>query len=147
MKARLRFGVSTMLLLASSVVSADILLYTPNADTCASLPGAWSGTGKVYQWSIGTCLYHGKATIQSVDATGHFILDIAVEKDSGSLLCPNHYETRLPGSCVDGQLALTTKYGHLTGALSGDTGHAEGTLTISPGINAQVNIQLQKMSS
>lgn len=132
-----------LILMTSSATQADFLIHSATNLSCPMLMGNWTGSGKVSNWAV-DCSYRGSATVHSMDQSGNFIFDITVDKTGGSFVCPNHSSKSLAGSCQDGRIVFKTNYGHLTGNVSGDAGYAEGTLTISPGISADVKINIQR---
>lgn len=144
MKKGLMIGTTVFALAFSTISSADIFLSTFSADSCENLAGKWQGTGKVTNWAIGECLYRGEGNVNHVDENGVFTLTLTVNKDSGSVLCPNHVTQVLPGMCRDGKISLKTDYGSLTGGISGNAGTAKGTISIATGISADVVVQLRK---
>lgn len=145
MKKGFVFGVAITLLSFASLSHANIIIHSYSANSCDDLAGEWTGTGKASNWAIGKCVYHGAGQLKNVDTAGNFILDLSVDKDSGSILCPAHTTAHMSGHCSDGRVTLITDYGHLTGDVANGSGHANGTLTVSPGITADVDIQLQKV--
>ena len=146
MKKGFVFGVAITLLSCATFSRAVIIIHSYNANACDDLAGEWTGTGKASNWAIGKCVYHGSGQLKNVDATGNFILDLSVDKESGSILCPAHTAAHMSGYCHDGKVTLITDYGHLTGDIANGSGQAKGTLKVSPGITAEVDIQIQKVS-
>ncbi len=143
MKRHLLIGTSIIMLSLANVAYADFFIHSSDLNTCPNIAGQWNGTGVLSNWLIGSCLYHGTGKIGNVDNVGHFTLDVAAEKESGSIVCPQSPTVQLAGTCVDGNVTISTSYGNLTGNMSGNQGDAKGTLTISPGITVDVNIQFQ----
>jgi hypothetical protein len=140
----LSFAIATLSFATMSY--ADIFMHTNPMASCGDVVGKWTGVGQVSSWVTGTCTYHGAGQLTNVDAAGNFTLDLAVDKDSGGILCPGHSEDHLNGRCTDGKVTLQTKYGHLEGMLDGRSGTAKGTLTLALGVKADVDIQLKKVS-
>lgn len=124
---------------------ADAIFYSSLANACEYISGHWAGTGKASNWVLGDCIYHGAGTVSSLDATGHFKIEVASDKDSGSILCPNHATKQLTGICLNGVVTIMTEYGNMTGSFSQNSGSAKGTLSVAPGMNADVVIQFQRV--
>lgn len=144
MRNSLMIGTLMASLACSTLAYADIFMHH-HAETCADLAGEWTGTGKVSNWLIGDCYYHGTGKVQGVDAAGKFTLDLEVNKDSGSSVCPNQTTQHLPGTCSNGTVTLNSGYGDLVGNISERAGSAKGTLRILPGVTADVTIQIKKV--
>ncbi|VVC75878.1 hypothetical protein AQUSIP_11790 [Aquicella siphonis] len=123
---------------------ADITMHSYAANACQKLSGQWAGTGTAKNWMIGQCEYSGSGTASSVDAAGNFTLKFNADKDSGSMLCPKHTSQQMSGKCINGDITINTEYGSLKGSLSEKTGEAKGTLHISPGVQADLTIRIQR---
>lgn len=132
------------LLCFAFTVHADIVISFDAPNTCANLDGSWSGTSKVSHWLSGICTYHGTGTIIFIDAFGHFRVSGRADKDSGSFLCPAQISEQLSGVCVDGLMTIKTDFAVVTGTLSGNSGSAQGRLTLSPGLDVDVFAQAHK---
>jgi hypothetical protein len=113
---------------------------------CSQLAGSWLGTGTASSWLLGECIYHGTGIMSSVDEMGNFTADVKADKDSGNILCPNHTIKKIKGFCFNGVVTLKTDYGHLDGDFTSSSGNAKGTLSVAPGVSADVNVQFIKMS-
>ncbi len=142
MKKILLISSIATLLSLTNLAHADFLFNSTDADACKTIPGNWQGTGKASHWLIGICNYHGTGTASAIDAAGNFNFDVALQRDSGSLLCPASHTDRFAGHCVNGKATLVTSYGTLNGNFSGDSAHAQGTLTIS-GLDVDVEFNFQ----
>jgi len=144
MKKFVMYGLTLAVLSSATVSYADIFMSSFSANACPDLSGSWIGTGKVSHWMIGDCSYRGSGNINRVDERGDFMLDLHINKSSGSILCPQTVETTLPGKCGDGQITLKTKYGHLTGHVAGNTGSATGQLSVA-GVSADVTVTIKRV--
>ena len=145
MKRNVRIGLMAAALSFANMSYADFIFRTNNPNACESLAGQWAGTGKAYNWLVGTCIYHGIGLISTLDSSGSFTVDSAADKDSGSFLCPNHAARQLTGNCINGVITVKTEYGNLTGTISANSGDAKGTLTISPGVTAEVTTTFSRV--
>ncbi|KTC98365.1 hypothetical protein [Legionella erythra] len=132
-----------MMLLANGSY-ANFTFYPNALNNCTSIAGNWAGKGMASSWLTGECHYHGAGTVSAVDSNGHFNIELAVDKDSGSFLCPNHTTKQLAGVCRDGVVTIQTEYGNLNGHFSENTGNASGKLTVSPGMSADVSVQFYR---
>ncbi len=141
----LLIGFAAATLSFASMSHADATLYSGVANACEYISGHWAGTGKASNWVIGECIYHGAGTISTLDTTGHFRIEVTSDKDSGSILCPNHTSKQLTGICINGVVTIMTEYGNLAGNFSQNAGNANGTLSVAPGMNADVEIQFQRV--
>jgi hypothetical protein len=130
---------SILLFSFSNISSASFYMTTTS---CDNISGVWTGSGTASNWVL-NCHYHGEAIIKSVNQSGQISLDIKIDKDSGSLLCPNHETAQLMGFCQAGQMTILTNYGNLNGNIVGNRGSAKGKLSLSPGLSANVTIELQ----
>ncbi len=131
--------VATLFLTQISYADFTFHASTPNA--CEHLAGRWSGTGTASNWAIGECAYHGSGLISPLDNDGNFTVDVVSDKDSGSFLCPSHNEKHLTGTCVNGVTIIHTEYGDISGNFSQNSGNAQGTLSVTPGLKVDVFMQ------
>ena len=145
MKRIIVIGSTVAALAFMNVVHADFTFHSSTVDACERISGFWSGTAKVKNWLIGECVYNGSGVTSSVDSSGKFKLDVSADKNSGSFICPKHAETQLLANCNNGNVTITTDYGNLNGYFSENTGNAQGALTVSPGIKADISIQFQRV--
>jgi hypothetical protein len=145
MKRNALMGIMVATIAFANVSYADFTFHTNHSNACESLPGQWAGSGKASSWWIGECVYHGAGLISTLDRAGNFSLEVSADKDSGSFLCPNHATQQLAGICVNGVVTVKTDYGNLTGNFSNNAGTANGTLTVSPGINAEVTLSFARV--
>lgn len=123
---------------------ADYSFRLANTESCDTISGTWTGTAKASSWFLGTCVYHGTGIVSSVDSSGHFTIQATADKDSGSILCPEHGAERVNAVCSNGLVTVKTEFGNLKGSFSNNTGSAEGTLSVSPGIEADVSAQFRR---
>lgn len=144
MKRIILAGLSSITLFFAAVSHADFTFYSNTQNSCASISGVWAGSGKVHHWMIRDCVYQGTGVVSTVDESGQFTLNISCDKSAGGLICPKHVETQLKGTCADGVVSITTGYGDLEGHFSSTSGNASGTVTVSPGISADVSVQFQR---
>ena len=145
MKYYLSIGTMAAALLFSNASLADYTFHSSDANVCEHTTGQWVGTGKATNWFIGECVYHGSGKINPPDNAGKFTLNVMADKDSGSILCPSHTKKQLTGMCANGIVTIMTEYGNMLGNFSENAGDAKGTLSVSPGMNAEVTIQFQRM--
>jgi|SRR5579885_1691787 hypothetical protein len=143
MKKSLIISLAATLISFANVSHADFTIRTLGVNGCSNLAGQWAGVGQVSNWMI-DCNYHGSGQMSGIDGAGKFTLNINIDKDSGSFLCPAHTSKQLEGTCVNGNLYINTGYGDLSGSVSQNIGNAKGTLTIAPGVSADVSIQFQR---
>ncbi|MFC3909751.1 hypothetical protein ACFORL_11785 [Legionella dresdenensis] len=132
-------------LLLSTACHANFMFQSFTPNVCDNLAGNWAGSGKASNWIIGTCSYHGTGTISAVDSNGRFSVKVSADKDSGNLLCPAHAAKQLTGTCLNGIITIITEYGDLAGNFSENNGQAKGTLTVAPGIKADVLVNFQRV--
>ncbi|WED44581.1 hypothetical protein [Legionella cardiaca] len=144
MKGNLLIGFMAAMSFAN-MSHADFTFHSNVANVCKYLAGHWSGKGKASSWLIGDCLYHGAGVISEVDNDGHFTVEVKADKDSGSFFCPKHSTKQLTGICTNGVATIMTEYGNLQGNFSQNAGSAKGTLTVAPGINAEITIEFQRL--
>jgi len=128
----------TSLVSQVNIARADYIFYLGSPNACANLANNWLGQGRVYNWVV-DCQYHGIGIINNRDQAGNFQLNINVNKDSGSFICPNTYSSHFTGKCSNGYVVIATGYGDLAGTVSGNAGTAKGSLTIS-GTKTNVDI-------
>lgn len=143
MKRNLVAGFMVVSMTFASLSYADYSFHL-SENTCDQIAGTWEGTGRAYNWLIGTCIYHGTGQVSTVDSSGNFSVDASADKDSGSIVCPNHANETLYGTCVNGFVTIKTDYGDLTGTFTNTTGSASGTVTVSPGMSADVSVQFKR---
>lgn len=144
MKRSMKFITSGAVMLFSITSHAQILLHLSADNSCETVSGHWAGQGSAYNWLLGTCKYHGSGTISELDSQGNFSLMINADKDSGSMLCPDHHNEQLNGSCANGLVTIKTGYGDISGVFEQNTGSAKGTLSVAPGMEADVSVQFSK---
>ena len=145
MKRILLIGLTTAALSFATISHADATLHSHVANACEYISGYWMGTGKASNWVLGECIYHGSGTIGPVNDAGNFKIEITSDKDSGSLLCPSHTKKQLTGVCVNGVVTIRIEYGNLAGHFSQNAGDAKGTLSVAPGMSADVVVQFQRV--
>lgn len=142
MKKRLFLGLISATALFSCSSHADYSFRLSNLDSCSSISGAWSGKGRASNWFIGQCDYYGSGTVSVVDENGLFTVQVNVTKDSGSPLCPPRGKELLNAVCKDGVVTIKTNFGNLNGTFSFNHADASGTLSVTPGLDADVSIQM-----
>lgn len=135
--------VSAAALLTGSVYANYSFMLEDSSD-CSTISGGWSGRGKAHNWLLGSCTYHGKGTVSSVDSNGRFFAQVEVDKDHGVGLCPQHVTERIDAQCVNGLVTVKTDFGSLRGTFTSNSGKASGVLSVAPGIEADVTIQLSR---
>lgn len=133
------------IILFTNMSHADYIFHSNDPDACKDISGQWSMTGKASNWLIGDCIYQGLANVGILDNSGRFIVDVNASKDSGSFICPNHGATQLSGTCINGFATITTNYGSLSGNFVKNAGDAQGILTVSPGIDADISIKFLRV--
>ncbi|WP_133141223.1 hypothetical protein [Legionella waltersii] len=143
MNRSMKLIMSSLILCASSS-HAQIIVTLANNNSCENITGDWSGQGSAYNWLLGTCKYHGKGTISALDGQGNFTLLINADKDSGTVICPEHHTETLKGTCNNSVVTIKTDYGNITGNFTNESGNAKGTLTVSPGMDADILVQFKK---
>lgn len=145
MKKILSGCITATILSFTAAAHANVTMQSYAANACASIPGQWSGSATAKHWMIGECVYKGSGVASQIDASGNFTLQFTANKDSGNFLCPGSVTESLPGKCVSGKITITTDYGKLTGSLTETSGQAKGTLHISPGVEADLSIKIQRV--
>lgn len=140
MNNRLFLGFSIFLFFINTSY-ADYSFRLNDPSGCNAISGKWSGKGKATNWLLGSCVYHGTGTVSAVDSAGNFTAQVTADKDSGSGLCPNHATEQLKAVCVNGIVTIKTEFGSLRGNFSATKGTASGTLSVSPGLDAEISIQ------
>lgn len=143
MKSKVFLGVIGALVI-NTVSYADYSFRLADAESCNTITGTWTGTAKASSWFLGTCVYHGTGVVSSVDSSGHFTIQATADKDSGSILCPEHGAERVNAVCSNGLVTVQTEFGTLNGSFTSNAGSAEGTLSVSPGIEANVSAQFRR---
>lgn len=145
MKRNVLMGLMVATMSFANVSYANFIFHSNVSNACENVSGSWSGTGKASNWFVGECVYHGSGNVSRVDSTGSFKIDVSADKDSGSFLCPNHATEQLKGVCVNGAVTILTDFGNLTGNFSPNEGSANGVLSVSPGMDAEVSIQFRRV--
>ncbi|RMX15115.1 hypothetical protein EAS68_13080 [Legionella jordanis] len=145
MKKNWIIGCISTLLFASSIAHADFNLYASAGNACDYIAGHWAGKGTASSWLIGDCIYHGAGSISAPDVLGRFSIELSADKESGNIVCPNHAKKQLRGICSNGKVTITTEYGNINGNFSKNSGSAQGTLTVAPGVSADVVVQFQRV--
>lgn len=140
MKLSLKSGLSILLIALTSSAYANFSFHT---NSCSDITGDWAGRGEATNWLI-DCIYIGKGNIGPMNENGNFTLTVAVDKSSGSFVCPSHRDETLQGTCRNGNIVIDTNHGELTGYASRTSGKAQGTISIAPGVSADVVIDLQR---
>ena len=146
MKRILCIGLSATAMLLANTSHADFTFHSSMSDACEFVSGKWTVSGKGSNWFVGECKYHGIGTISTLDATGHFKIDVSADKDSGSFLCPDHDERQLDGKCVNGVVTILTEFGDISGNFSQNSGTAQGTLS-GMGIEFDVSARFQRANA
>lgn len=123
---------------------ANYTIELNNVDACHSIAGTWVGKGKATNWIIGTCKYHGEGMLGNIDNAGRFTITASAHKDYGNALCPQRVKQVLNAVCINGVMSVKTDYGSLRGVLNEMTGSANGTLSLSPGMDAKVSLQFSR---
>lgn len=142
MKQKIFLSLISVTVLFASTAHANYSFNLPTAEACNTISGNWSGKGSASSWFIGRCDYHGTGTVSQVDEHGRFSVQVDVTKDSGSPLCPPRGKEQFNAVCKEGTIIITTEFGNLKGAFTAKNGHAEGTLAVSPGLEADVAIKM-----
>jgi hypothetical protein len=145
MNRNLLIGVAALVLTYTNTAQADFTFHSSDPDGCQYIAGSWAGTAKISSWLIRDCKYHGAGTASPVDENGTFSIDVTADKDSGSFLCPSHAKQELTGTCINGQIVFVTDYGNLNGSFSENAGEAQGKLSVTSGISAEVSIQFERV--
>lgn len=125
-----------------NVAQANFFFHSSDPLACNYVAGTWDGYGKATNWVL-SCEFTGAATISSLDDNGNFSLFVSADKRSGSLLCPEHFESEITGTCASGEISFKTNYGDLSGDFSQNAGTAQGTLSVV-GIKTSVQINFQR---
>jgi hypothetical protein len=144
MKQGIVLGLISATILFTNISYADYSFRLNNPEECTQLSGIWSGKGSASSWFLGQCNYHGTGTISTVDDNGNFSVQVNVDKDSGSPLCPPHATEQLNAVCKGGIVTIKTEFGNLKGTFTPTNGNASGTLSVSPGLEADVSIQMHR---
>lgn len=145
MKRILFIGLTTALISFANTSQANFSFHSSVPNACEYVAGQWTGSGKATNWFIGECIYHGSGSSSTLDPAGNFTIQVSADKDSGSILCPSHAEKQLSGVCQNGAVTIMTEYGNMTGGFTKNTGEAKGTLSVGPGMNAEVTLQFQRV--
>jgi hypothetical protein len=123
------------LVLISSAANADIIVPYPQSgqqDYCSTTPGHWAGSGEVSKGSL-KCYYTGDAVVSATADSTQFIMDISMQKSSGSKLCPEKESFTLPATCINNTIIIKNEDADLTGTLSNNGNNADfynGTIII-----------------
>jgi len=144
MKRILLMGFSAALISFTHSSYANYNFHSNQPNACEYVAGQWAGAGKATNWML-ECTYHGSGSSSSLDAAGNFTIDLIADKDSGSFLCPSHAEKHLKGICQNGNVTIFTEYGDMSGSFTKNTGEAKGTLSVGPGMSADVSLQFQRL--
>lgn len=144
MKRNLQLAFIAAIMSFTSMSHAEFIFHLNTPNACDSISGHWSGKGRATNWLLGECSYHGSGEISTVDSTGHFTVNVTADKDSGSPFCPAHSTEKLNAVCANGVVTVKTEFGNLVGNFSDTSGSAKGTLTVSPGMDADVSIKFQR---
>ena len=144
MKPNIFLGLISATILLTSTSYADYSFRLNSSESCNSISGPWAGKGSASSWFIGRCDYHGKGIVSTVDENGHFTVQVNVDKDSGSPLCPPHASEQFNAVCKNGMVTIKTEFGSLKGTFTSNRGNASGTLSVSPGLEADVSIQMYR---
>ncbi|ASQ46165.1 hypothetical protein [Legionella clemsonensis] len=145
MKRYLLTGLMLTAFSFTSVSYADFIFQSAHSTACEDIPGKWTGHGKATNWLTGECQYHGAGILSSLDSSGHFKVEVTADKDSGSVLCPKHAHEELMGACMNGVVTIMTEYGNLAGHFSRNQGNAQGTLSVGPGMSAEVFVVFERV--
>lgn len=145
MKRILLAGFTIAALSIASMSHADFLFQSNTAIDCKDLAGQWSGSGKVKNPILNVCTYSGVGYFSAVDAKGNFSIDGMATKTSGSALCPKQAVQRMKGTCIAGKVVFVSDYGNLNGNFTQNAGTAAGTITVMPGVVADVALQFKKV--
>lgn len=137
MRGKLLIGFTVVTMSFTNMSHADFTFYS-NTNSCDVVSGQWVGNGEATHL-LGTCKYHGSGMVSAVDSKGYFSLVVSADKNSGHFLCPEHQNTTVTGTCINGVVRIKTEYGYLSGKFSQESGSAKGILTVS-GTNVDVNI-------
>lgn len=138
-------GITAITVSFANTSFATFSLHSNDYDMCQHIEGQWLGSGTLSNWLIGECIYRGVGQIKIIDNSGHFILNMNVEKKSGSRFCTDSIAEQFSGNCTNGVVTIITDYGDLEGSFSEQSGSAQGTLSIAPGMSAKLNISFQHM--
>ena len=144
MKRNLLMVLTAAVLSFSSISYAEFIFQFSSSNACETIPGHWSGKGRAPNWLLGDCVYHGSGEVSALDNTGHFTVNVNADKDSGSPLCPEHASQILNAVCSNGVVSIHTEFGSLSGTFSETTGSATGTLSVTPGLEADVSIKFTR---
>jgi len=144
MKQNLLKGILVTFILCLTNAHADYVLHSSEANACMHLPGHWTGLGSASSWMVGTCVYRGVGTVSPISNNGVFTIEVTADKESGSFICPSHATEKLSGTCTNGLVTISTEYGSIGGHFSENSGSAKGTVTVSPGVYADVDIEFQR---
>jgi hypothetical protein len=144
MKKNIGKGCIGLIWLLAGSAYAEYHFYLANSSACNTISGEWSGKGKASNWLLGSCTYHGTGTISAVDTSGHFTAMVSAQKDHGPALCPAHISQQVHAVCLNGEMTIKTDFGRLNGTFGTNSGSANGTLSVSPGIEADVSMQFYR---
>lgn len=141
MKNKLMKGLVLATCMVVNLAHAQFNFQGSHANSCEDLQGNWTGNGKGHNWLVGDCHYHGSGTVSPLDSSGRFTAEVHASKDSGSPMCPNHASKHVVGYCTQGVIKVVTEYGTVKGNYADNAGNLKGTLTISPGMDADVSLK------
>lgn len=144
MKQGIMLGLISATVLLAGTAYADFSFRLTDSDDCSQLSGDWSGKGSASSWFLGRCDYHGTGTISPLGQNGALSVQVTVDKDSGSPLCPPHASERLDAVCSNGVVTIKTQFGSIKGMFTPTSGNASGTLSVSPGLEADVSIKMYR---
>ncbi|KTD10654.1 hypothetical protein Lgra_1620 [Legionella gratiana] len=145
MKGKSFIGLMVSALSLTTAAHADFTFYSSTND-CKNVSGNWKGAGTATHNRWIKCHYEGSGTISELDSAGNFTLEVEARKLSGSTFCPSYTKHALTGVCTNGQVTVKTEYGNLTGNFSTNSGSSNGTLTVLPGIDVDVEILFQRVA-
>lgn len=125
----------------TSIAHADFTFFSTEFDACANTSTHWSGTGRGSNWLIGECVYEGDGVLQFDTEHTSFSIEISAHKKSGIALCPEVAHETINGICKNRKITMYTDFGNIEGHVNKIRGKANGTITVSPGITAEVSVQ------
>ncbi len=143
MKANRLLGILSALVITIPV-HADYSFHLEGSANCNQIEGVWSGKGRLKNWVIGTCIYRGTGTVGPLDDSGHFTVYGTADKEYGTSLCPAHASQQLTAVCSNGVITIKTEYGKMQGTFTENSGSAKGTLSVTPGVEADVSLQFYR---
>ena len=103
-----------VLFTAPSYANIKVMGLKLAAETCDSLAGIWEGSGVVSNAFL-SCEYSGTVTVVANDKPDSYAVVADLQLDSG--ICPQDFQLKMTGSCLENQLTMANDDTNLSGSL------------------------------